>query len=346
MQDKKNIPTFQTLADKRQPKQEKRASSQRTSSPKKNENTRRTFVPSGNKKATDTKKSIWGNNTEIEMSKASTVGSQGTVKVQIKSSHSASKEKKSGPLSPRAPEIIKKNRAEEIKVYGEQACLALFSHRPHDIVRLWVTQAASKKAGEMMSWLAGQQKAYHVVNNTEMEKVTGTEHHGGFCLLVKKAKTLSLSGYLSLERKQDCLLLLDKVENALNLGGILRTCAFYGVKYIVAEQNHNIQSSATMRVAEGAFEYIKTLETANIDTAIQTLREHGYQVVRVTTNQQAQKLHQLSLQKKVAFVLTEIPNAQLLQQDTEVTLSSNNPLNTGLNIAVTTGVLLSYWYAQ
>ena len=47
------------------------------------------------------------------------------------------KEKKTGALSPRAPEKIKKNRAEEMKVYGENACLELFAERPESIVRVW-----------------------------------------------------------------------------------------------------------------------------------------------------------------------------------------------------------------
>lgn len=50
------------------------------------------------------------------------------VKVWLKKASSSEnpKEKKTGPLSPRAPEKIKKNRAEEMKIYGEGACLAYF----------------------------------------------------------------------------------------------------------------------------------------------------------------------------------------------------------------------------
>lgn len=73
------------------------------------------------------------------------------------------KEKKTGALSPRAPEKIKKNRAEEMKVYGENACLALFAERPESIVRLWATVQMSHKIGEVLSYLAENKKAYHVV---------------------------------------------------------------------------------------------------------------------------------------------------------------------------------------
>ena len=63
---------------------------------------------------------------ELSLNKAN--GESGSVKVTVKSTGVSykPKEKKTGALSPRAPEKIKKNRAEEMKVYGENACLELF----------------------------------------------------------------------------------------------------------------------------------------------------------------------------------------------------------------------------
>ena len=74
---------------------------------------------------------------ELSLNKAN--GESGSVKVTVKSTGVSykAKEKKTGALSPRAPEKIKKNRAEEMKVYGENACLELFAERPESMVRVW-----------------------------------------------------------------------------------------------------------------------------------------------------------------------------------------------------------------
>ena len=81
--------------------------------------------------------------TQVSLSRAPSHKNAEKTKVQvtIKSTGTVykTKEKKTGALSPRAPEKIKKNRAEEMKVYGENACLALFAERPESIVRLWAT---------------------------------------------------------------------------------------------------------------------------------------------------------------------------------------------------------------
>ncbi len=48
----------------------------------------------------------------------------------------------------------------------------------------------SQKLGDLMSYLAQNKKAYHVIDREEMERVTGTEHHGDMCLLVKNLRRL------------------------------------------------------------------------------------------------------------------------------------------------------------
>ena len=251
---------------------------------------------------------------------------QGQVTINVKQSAFLQKEKKTGPLSPRAPEKIKKNRAEEMKIYGENSCLTLF---------------------DILSYLAEHKKAYHIVSREEMEKVTGSEHHGNVCLLVKKNRTYSLEGYLQLAHAQDCLVLLDGVNNAQNIGGIVRTCAFYGVKGIISENGECLNSSAAARVAEGGLEFVHTLETKNKQIALQQLRQAGYQIVHLTRHKQVPSFSKVKLAKKVVFVLSEVVSNHIeYSEDTTVQLSVNNPLVSGLNVAVNAGVLLNQWYVS
>ncbi|MEG9488408.1 TrmH family RNA methyltransferase [Mannheimia indoligenes] len=269
---------------------------------------------------------------------------EGRVQIWVKGGNS-SKEKKTGPFSPRAPEKIKKNRLEEMKVYGENACITLFQQRPESIVRLWATVESAKKLGDVMSYLAENKKVYHVIDREEMERVTGTEHHGEMCLLVKKSSSFVLEGYLQVPKKQDCLVLLDGVNNAQNVGGIIRTCAFYGVKGIITENVDSLNSSAAARVAEGGLEFVRALETKNKQIALVQLRQAGYQIVHLTRHKQAPSLTKTKLAEKVVFVLSEIPASEIAyMEDTTVQLSFNNPLNSGLNVAVNTGILLNQWY--
>ena len=282
---------------------------------------------------------------ESTMKKAG--GAEGNVKVTVKSSRFDDKprEKKTGPLSPRAPEKIKKNRAEEMKVYGENACLALFQQRPESIVRLWATVQMAHKIGDICSYLATNKKVYHIVDNDEMLKVSGTEHHGGICMLVKKAHPFTLQGYLDVPHQEDCLVLLDNVNNAQNIGGILRTCAFFGVKNIVVENAESLNSAVTLRVAEGGAEYVRVLETNDSRNALSQLRQAGYQILHVSSDENATALDKVRLKNKTVFVLSEGTTEALLEKnDEQVRLAFASPVKNGLNVSVNAGILLAKWY--
>ena len=284
---------------------------------------------------------------ELSLNKAN--GESGLVKVTVKSTGVSykPKEKKTGALSPRAPEKIKKNRAEEMKVYGENACLELFAERPESIVRVWATVQMAHRIGEIFSYLAANKKVYHVVDSEELSLVSGTEHHGGICMLVKKQRTFSLQGYLDVPRQEDYLVVLDQVNNAQNLGGVVRTCAFYGIKNVVTNQVEQLYAPAAMRVAEGGMEHIRILETESTEIALEALRKAGYQIIHVSTNKQGVALEQLKFAEKVALVLSEGSTDDIRdKQDVNVRLSLSNPLKAGLNIAVNAGILLSHWYVK
>lgn len=339
MNTKFNAPRFKTI-------EEKQSKARKFNDDRDNDRpNRKTFQKSDRLLAPKTERVVRSQpNDDIYPKEAEKAGREGSVQISVKGRHEKS-EKKTGPLSPRAPEKIRNNRATEMKVYGENACYTLFEQRPEAIVRLWATVEGAKKAGALLSYLAEQKKAYHVVDSEEMERVTGTEHHGGICLLVKKSAPFSLEGYLQLPRQRDCLVLLDGVNNAQNVGGVVRTCAFYGVKGVIVESNDILNSSNAARVAEGGLEFVHALETKHKQIALTQLRNAGYQIVHITPQKQAPALAKTTLAAKVVFVLSEVVSNEMeYPEDTNVQLSFANPLNSGLNVAVNAGVLLSQWY--
>jgi tRNA G18 (ribose-2'-O)-methylase SpoU len=72
-----------------------------------------------------------------------------------------------------------------------------------------------------MKYLAQQKRAYHLVDDTELGKVAGSQHHGGIVLLVKRKPVTSLALYLQQKRKQNCLLALDGVGNPHKMGNTI-----------------------------------------------------------------------------------------------------------------------------
>jgi TrmH RNA methyltransferase len=138
------------------------------------------------------------------------------------------------------PAQLRRQRAEETRVYGENACKALFESRPDAIVRAWFVQSVTPRFREALKWMAANRKAYHVVEEDELAKASGTEHHGGVCFLIKKRQGLDAETYLQQQiQAKDCVLALEDVGNPHNLGGIMRTCAHFGINGVLLQcQGH------------------------------------------------------------------------------------------------------------
>ena len=76
--------------------------------------------------------------------------------------------------------------------------------------------------------MAANRKAYHVVDEAELAKASGTEHHGGVCFLIKKRNGTSVAQWVAKADAEDCVLALEDVGNPHNLGAIMRSCAHFG----------------------------------------------------------------------------------------------------------------------
>lgn len=117
---------------------------------------------------------------------------------------------------------VKSVLEDEGKVYGENACRVLFSQRPDAIVRLYIAEKLAPKFADVMKYLAASKKAYHIVDEAELEKVAASQHHGGIVLLVKRKPVQTLATYLNQKgKKQDCLPALDGVSNPHKIGNTI-----------------------------------------------------------------------------------------------------------------------------
>ena len=123
---------------------------------------------------------------------------------------------------PQAARAAKAVHDDEIKVYSQNACRVLFQQRPDAVIRLYVSDKMAAKFADVMKYLAATKKAYHIVDDAELEKVSASTHHGGVVMLVKRKPIQSLAQYLQQKGlKKDCLMAFDGVSNAHKRGNTI-----------------------------------------------------------------------------------------------------------------------------
>lgn len=240
-----------------------------------------------------------------------------------------------------------RQKKEEILVYSENSCKAVFKHRRSAIIKLFITQEMTYQFKELINWLVKQRLGYDVVSTEQITKITQTPHHGGVCLIVKKRTSLTLLDYLDKydDQARDCIIAVDDVNNPHNLGGLMRSAAFFGVNGIILRQTNLLDSGAAMRVAEGGIEAVESIKSDDFIASIDLLKQHGYQVVALLPCQlksiSSTELSQLKFTKKIALVIFQQINNKLINcADNIVHLRGNDNMS-ALNISVATGIVLS-----
>ena len=203
--------------------------------------------------------------------------------------------------SPYRKEVTRK----EIKYYGLAACQAIWRLRPEDVIRIYLLESRTRECGAMLKWAAAQRKAYHIVEEADLEKLTESIHHQGVCLLAREPESFAwfdLLDALEQDRRPVLLVYLDGVENPHNLGAILRTCAHFGIGYVLGETGKlPTASPSACRVAEGGAEYVKLISLKDKQKAIHDLKALGFDIL--TTAARGQSLYQHQFNKRSLIVM-------------------------------------------
>lgn len=242
------------------------------------------------------------------------------------------------------------NREDEQKIYGEHACLAAFKHRPDAIVRLYLNQDAARRHGPLMSYLASQRKAYKVIKDDELSRVSATQHHGGMVMVVKKNAALTLDDLLEemADKESCCILALDRVGNPHNLGAILRSAAHFGATHVVTSNSSTLANGSCARTAEGAAELIKVVECEFLEEALDILQERGYSII-TTSSHQGDDIYDVDFPAKSVVVLGEEGkgiNEEIIASSDQRLRISGTGLVESLNVSVAAGLILGEWWRQ
>ncbi|MDU2941917.1 MAG: tRNA/rRNA methyltransferase [Enterobacteriaceae bacterium] len=246
------------------------------------------------------------------------------------------------------PEVLRRQRAEETRVYGENACQALFQSRPDSIVRAWFIQSVTPRFKEALRWMAANRKAYHVVDDEELAKASGTDHHGGVCFLIKKRNGTSVKQWVTQAGETDCVLAMEDIANPHNLGAIVRSCAHFGIKGVVVHDAAVLESGAAIRTAEGGAEHVQPITGDSVIAALEEFRQAGYTIV-ATCGNTGTPLFDAELPRKMVLVVGQerdgVSDAAHEVADMNIAIDGTGNVES-LNVSVAAGVMLAEWWRQ
>ncbi len=169
---------------------------------------------------------------------------------------------------------------DELKLCGYNACQKVYLTRAEDIVRVYLTESRLEDFSELVKSCVRRRKAYHIVSPEDMEKISGSSHHEGICIIAKRRPPPKWEQFLSIMEDQasqpEFIVILEDVANPHNVGAILRSAANFGCRYVLLPGEKNFKpSAATLRTAEGGGETVEFISAPSINVLTTELRQRG-----------------------------------------------------------------------
>lgn len=243
-------------------------------------------------------------------------------------------------------------KKQELKYYGQHACLGVFENRPDDIIRVYLHKDKMGPFKKVLKWCADHKKAYHLIDSDDLAKVAESVHHEGVVFLAFSPPKLENRSLLSELRKNNypALLYLDGVQNPHNIGSILRAMAHFNFQYLLGQKGSLPKVSPSMaRVSQGGIEHVSL---AHIHKPIDFLKElqakHQYQII-ATSSHAKESLYETQIKARSIFVLGN-ESEGISKPVMKISRERLNIIGSGkvesLNVASSASLLLSEYWRQ
>jgi TrmH RNA methyltransferase len=243
-------------------------------------------------------------------------------------------------------------RDEETRIYGINACVAMFARRPHDLRKVYLLEARIPALKAVLAWCVQQRLGYRVVGATDLEKLTGSQHHEGVCFEVRRTPPPALAAVLQrlpAAPKAAVLIWLDGVGNPHNLGAVWRSAANFAAQAILLPADSALAASgAAYRVAEGGAESVPLARIAPGEDAIGALRNAGF-TLAATVPREGESLYASRLPERLVLVLgaegAGLSRGLIDRCDLHLTIPGSGAVDS-LNVAASAALLLGEYYRQ
>ncbi len=157
-----------------------------------------------------------------------------------------------------------------ITISGLNSVLALTKVHPEKVERLFFDNETAGLFKEACQYLAARRKVYRMVEQDELERLAKTAHHGGAAAVIPEPVMASPppTALAAWSTSEKLILALDGLANSHNLGAIVRSAAYFGVRHIIVQKpapgQDSLLTPALWRVAEGGMEFVHLWFVGNL----------------------------------------------------------------------------------
>ena len=144
--------------------------------------------------------------------------------------------------------------------------------------------------------------------------------------------------------ENECLLMLDQINDPQNLGQIIRTSECAGINGIILPKNNSVKITNTvLQVSQGAFVSTNIYMQTNLKSTIDYLKSKGFWIVGIENGVDAKQWYELDYSGKIVFILGSEGKGirELIKKNCDflATIKMNGKIES-LNVSAATSIIL------
>ncbi|WP_128896453.1 23S rRNA (guanosine(2251)-2'-O)-methyltransferase RlmB [Longirhabdus pacifica] len=173
--------------------------------------------------------------------------------------------------------------------------------------KLWISKQAQPSVVENIVDLAKQNGVvYQTADRRKLDQMLPDVAHQGVVAQVAAVDYVTVEDIVArAQRKNESpfLLILEEIEDAHNLGSILRTADAAGVHGVIIPKRRAVGLTSTVaKTSAGALEYVPVARVSNLGQQVKQLKEQGIWIVG-TAGEAEQTLYDIDMTLPIAIVI-------------------------------------------
>ncbi len=184
-------------------------------------------------------------------------------------------------------------------IYGWHPCVAALRNKNRVIEQVFVTDEDF-----LMQIPELQGRRVHLADKKNLAlRLPAGAIHQGIALQVRPLETYGIDYLEKNEKKNQRVLVLDRINDPQNIGAIVRSCYAMGVDALVVLQTHAPKETGVIvKAACGAFEHVTQITIPNLAQGLEDLKKLGFWCYGLA-EEGTKYLDEVDLEGKVAIVI-------------------------------------------
>ncbi|NDE13597.1 RNA methyltransferase [bacterium] len=230
------------------------------------------------------------------------------------------------------------------RVEGLASVMEYLRHRPKAVKSVWCTDAASREATPALKEFGVSPKRF-VPPKEDLQSGRASPVWAEISLESLEQADFFARVRDRAEAGDDLILALDHVVDPRNVGAMVRSAAFFGVREVlVPERRQALLANASVNTAQGGFALCDLVVVVNLGRALEELKELGYWIIGADMGGESIEAIRSAKYRKIVLVMGSEESGLAAgirgKCDRMVSIAGRPGGLESLNVSVAAGILM------